>query len=151
MLAMSCLMMKVSSCKVDERNRSQCRMNQTQTLISTGRSSNNVFRFATVVVCQVRWVFLYNKGVIVLHCPSLFSLIVVLLMSLPIDDAIRENSDFEGFPLVWIRRCLASAARGPSAVLLRIESTQDLNSCVRSCTDIRREGVERICIADNGL
>jgi len=79
------------------------------------------------------------KGIVSLRWPNLFNLIVVLLMSLPIDDAIRENSDFEGFPLFWIRRCLASAPRGPSAVLLRIESTQDLNSCVRSCIDIDRK------------
>lgn len=105
--------------------------------------------FSVSPLLQIKWV-LIRQGTISLHCPSLFSLIVVLLMSLPIDDAIRENSDFEGFPLVWMRRCLASAPRGPSAVLLRIESTQDLNSCVRSCNDIRGWS-RKDMYSDNGL
>lgn len=71
-----------------------------------------------------------------IRCANLFSLIEVLLISLPIDEAILLNSLF--WPGLFCRsRCLASMPRFPSAVRLRIESTQDLNSWVRSWTDIR--------------
>jgi len=63
---------------------------------------------------------------------------VVLLISLPIELAIRENSPLF-VALLWMRRCFASAARFPSADLLRIESTHDLNSFVRSWIDIWTE------------
>ena len=57
-------------------------------------------------------------------------------MSLPMDDAMCENSPFPGgFALFCRSRCFASELRLPKALLLRIESTHALNSFVRSCID----------------
>lgn len=91
----------------------------TRTLISTGRSSNSVLRFATTRGQTVRGCAQRR-----LRCASFPSLIVVLLMSLAIADAMREKSLFP-----WRR----SAVRGCTADLLRMESTQVRNSSVLSC------------------
>lgn len=67
-----------------------------------------------------------------LRCASFPSLMVVLLMSLPMAEAKRENSVL-GVPLAWPwRRCFTSVGLGGKADLFRIESTQVRNSFVRS-------------------
>jgi hypothetical protein len=71
------------------------------------------------------------------RCASLLSFTVVLLMSLPMDNAMCENSPFPGgFALLCRSRCFASELRVSKALLLRIESTHALNSFVRSCVDV---------------
>ena len=105
------------------------------TLISTGRSSKSVFRFATVKGTRSYYNYMCQDKTDA-RCPSLLSFTVVLLISLPMDDAMCENSPFPGdFVLLCRSRCLASELRLPKALLLRIESTHALNSFVRSCVD----------------
>lgn len=63
------------------------------------------------------------------------SLIVVLLISLAMDDAIRLNSDLLSGPLpLGSKRCFASAPRCGKEDRLRMDSTHARNSFVLSCT-----------------
>lgn len=73
-----------------------------------------------------------------LRCANFPNLIVVLLMSLPIADAIFVNSDLLPPPLLCCSsRCFCSATlRAGTEDRLRIDSTQALNSLVRSWTGI---------------
>lgn len=71
------------------------------------------------------------------HCPSLFNLIFVLLISFPIPFANLENSPLLPAVLAWINRCFASEVEFLRADRFFIESTHVLNSVVRSWTDIR--------------
>lgn len=118
----------------------------TRTLISTGRSSNNVFRFATRRIGtgqQLTEEPLENN----VRCASFPSLIVVLLISFPMAEAMRENSVL-GVPLAWpwSRRCFASAVFAGKADLFRIESTQVRNSFVLSwiAMSSRRVSMEEV-------
>ena len=105
-----------------------------RTLISTGRSSNSVFRLATTksVLAAPQYILLVHA-----RCPSFPSLIDVLLISFAIPVAILVNSDLvlPSFPCDCSRRCFASARAGKDD-LFRMDSTQALNSFVRSCTGI---------------
>lgn len=61
----------------------------------------------------------------------------MLLISFPIPDAILEKSLFPPlFPWAWSSRCFASDPREGKEDRVRIDSTQALNSFVRSWTGI---------------
>jgi hypothetical protein len=103
-----------------------------RTLISTGRSSNRVFRFATA---RYQPAGTGIRGRAHARAASLFSLSDTELMSRPIASAMRVNSALGAPVRVCSSRCLDSAAaRTAGAERDRIESTQPKNSVVRSCT-----------------
>lgn len=110
------------------------RTSQEHTLISTGLSSNKVFRLATV-----NWML--SAGIDAIRhadsrCASLPSFTVVLLMSLPIEEAIRVNSDLLPSTFVCSSRCFCSAPFEEKVDLFRMDSTHARNSLVRSWTGI---------------
>jgi hypothetical protein len=106
-----------------------------RTLISTGLSSNNVFRLATAAHLSVSVAPSSQDGHV--RCPSLFNFREVVLMSFPMVIAIVENSLLLLLARAWSRRCFCSAVRPEGPLRVRIESTHVRNSLVRSWTGIK--------------
>lgn len=106
-----------------------------RTLISTGRSSNRVFLFATSEVSLPLTKNHRGGGLAGIRCASLLSFKLVSRMFFPIVDAIRKNSLLDGLSF-FKRRCFNSTPR--IEYRLQIESTHALNSFVRSWMGIVR-------------
>jgi hypothetical protein len=127
-----------------------------RTLISTGRSSNKVFRLATFFLWSMSILLKQNKkkqgG---LHWASLPSFMVVTLMSLAIAPASLENSLLLPILSAFGGFCRCFSATGAPRYdgddeRVRMDSTQVWNSRVRSCVGIverrYRGGTERVSV-----
>jgi len=81
-----------------------------RTLISTGRSSNRVFLFATRDEVSLPLTKNHRGASADIRCASLLSFKLVSRMLFPIVDAIRKNSLLDGLSF-FKRRCFTSTPR----------------------------------------